>query len=99
MQVRVPKAHRKFVRNSINTTFVYPNGKAFRKIGSYTEHYSFIERFGMLYSTSANLSNRAFDKDFAFNNADVVVEDKRGYFEGKPSSILKLNKKIIKKIR
>ena len=52
-----------------------------------------------MYSTSANESGKKFDEKFAKNKADIFVIDNRGYFEAKPSKIMKLYKKGLKKLR
>jgi len=96
---RVPKAFRKKVRNSKNKTFIYPNGESFRVIQSNSDFYSFIKKFKSLYSSSANLTGKKFDEDFAKDIADVTVSSKKGFFETRASSIYKLSKKRVKKLR
>jgi tRNA A37 threonylcarbamoyladenosine synthetase subunit TsaC/SUA5/YrdC len=96
---RVPKVHRKRVRNSKLTTFIYPNLKSFRLIDKNDKFYSFIKKFQNLYSTSANLSGTKFDEKFARKNCDVEVITKDGFSENISSSIYKLGKRKIQKIR
>lgn len=96
---RVPKDFRKKVRNSKKTTFIYPNTKSFRVVNKDSNFYDFINKFGILYSTSANKTAEKFDKDFATIGADIIVEDKRGFYETKASRIIKLSKKSLKIIR
>ncbi|PUE63367.1 Sua5 YciO YrdC YwlC family protein [Arcobacter caeni] len=96
---RVPKNFRKKVRNSKKTTFIYPNTKSFRVVNKDSNFYDFINKFGILYSTSANKTAEKFDKDFATIGADIIVEDKRGFYETKASRIIKLSKKSLKIIR
>jgi tRNA A37 threonylcarbamoyladenosine synthetase subunit TsaC/SUA5/YrdC len=96
---RIPKRFRKKVRNSKKTTFIYPNGKSFRVVNKSSDFYDFIHKFGILYSTSANKTAEKFDKDFATIGADILVEDKRGFYETQASTIIKLSKKSFKKIR
>jgi len=95
---RVPKKHKKFVRRSKKTTFVYPNKKAVRVVQD-SYHERFLKNFNFLYSTSANKSGEGFSMDFALKNADVVVVDKRGFSEKKSSSLIKLSKKLKRKLR
>ncbi len=90
--VRVPKKFKKFARRNKKTTFVYPNKKAIRVI-TQKRHLLFLKKFGWMYSTSANLSGKKFDINFALKNADVIVRDKKGFFEDKVSRIIKLGKK------
>ena len=96
---RVPKKFRKKVRNSKKTTFIYPNTKSFRVVDKDSVFYDFIHKFGILYSTSANKTTESFDKNFALNGADVIVENKKGFFETKASSIIKLSKASLKRLR
>ena len=96
---RVPKNFRKKVRNSKKTTFIYPNTKSFRVVDKDSVFYDFINKFGILYSTSANKTTESFDKNFAVNGADVIVENKKGFFETKASSIIKLSKASLKRLR
>ena len=96
--VRVPKKYKKFVRRSQKTTFVYPKGLALRVVKD-KSHLKFLKKFRWLYSTSANFSGKKFNLDFAFKVADIVVKDERGFFEGKPSKIVKLGKANKKRLR
>jgi len=96
--VRVPNKFKKRVRRAKKTTFIYPNGNSFRVIKDET-HLRFLKKFKWMYSTSANLSGQKFDKKWAVKQADVIVENKEGFFEGNPSSIYKVNNFKIKKIR
>lgn len=96
---RVPKEHRKRVRYAKRTTFIYPNLKSFRVIPIDDKFYDFIKKFGALYSTSANLTGNHFDEEFALKNSDIIVLTKDGFSEKISSSIYKLGKRKLKKIR
>ncbi|MBU3015045.1 Sua5 YciO YrdC YwlC family protein [Poseidonibacter lekithochrous] len=96
---RVPKKFRKIVRNSKKTTFIYPNEKSFRVIKKENNFYNFIHKFKILYSTSANKTSKSFEKEFAINSADIIVEDKNNFFETSASRIIKLEKTKKKNIR
>jgi tRNA A37 threonylcarbamoyladenosine synthetase subunit TsaC/SUA5/YrdC len=96
---RIPKNFRKKVRNSNKTTFIYPNGMSFRVVNKDSAFYDFIHKFGILYSTSANKTAEKFEKDFATIGADILVEDKNGFYETTASTIIKLSKRTLKKIR
>ena len=98
-QTRIPKQHRKRVRNSKKTTFIYPNQKAYRVIDNNHFHSSFIKKFSVMYSTSANITQKQFDLEFAVQNANICLYDHHGYHETTPSSIIKLFKKGYKKLR
>jgi len=95
---RVPNRYKKMVRRAKKTTFIYPNAKAVRAIKE-SGHDKFLKKFDYLYSTSANESGKGFDRDFAFFKADIIVEDKRGFSEKNPSTLIKLSKRLKKKLR
>ena len=96
---RVPKKFRKRIRNSKNTTFIYPNKQSFRVISKSSIHHKFIKKFKILYSTSANETQKSFNIDFATKNCDIEVLDNQGYFEFISSSIIKITNKNLAKIR
>lgn len=95
---RVPSKFRKMVRKSSKITFIYPNNEAIRVINSH-EHQKFISKFGWMYSTSANESGKKFEKEYAYEKADIIVRTAVGFFEGRPSSIVKIGKCKKKRIR
>ena len=96
---RVPKKFRKKVRNSKKTTFIYPNKMSFRVIPKNSNFFDFIHKFGILYSSSANKTTENFNKEFAIEQADILVETKKGFYETEASRIIKLLRKKSKKIR
>jgi len=96
---RVPKNFRKIVRKSKTSTFIYPNLNSFRVILKSDSFYPFISKFKSLYSTSANLTTKKFEYNFAYENSDVIVYTKNGFNENISSSMYKINKKRIVKIR
>jgi tRNA A37 threonylcarbamoyladenosine synthetase subunit TsaC/SUA5/YrdC len=96
--VRAPNKYKKMIRRAKKTTFIYPNGESFRVVKDNT-HLEFLKKFKWMYSTSANKTGERFDERWAREKADIIVEDKRGFFEGEASKIYKINNKRIKKIR
>ncbi len=96
---RVPKKFRRRVRNSNKISYIYPNGKSFRLIDKKSLFYDFISKFGSLYSTSANITKNNFEYEYAFKKSDVIVFSKDGFSEKNSSSIYKISKNKIKKIR
>lgn len=98
-KARVPNIHKKLVRNSKLTTFIYPKGDSFRVVDKTSKHHNFIAKFGSLYSTSANETAKGFDFDFAFNHSDIIVFSKDDFFETSGSSIIKLSNSKKRKIR
>ncbi len=98
IQSRIPKIINKSIRRRKKTTFIFQNKKSFRLI-NHGLHSIFLHNLQHLYSSSANLHKCKFDLKFATNSADVLVVDKRGIFENTPSTIFKIHKNKIKKIR
>ena len=98
-KTRVPKKFRKRVRNSNKTTYIYPNKLSFRVIQKNSSYYDFIFKFGALYSTSANLSTKIYEKDFAFEKSDIVLINKSEYCSLSSSRIFKVSKNSLKRIR
>lgn len=97
-KIRIPKKFRKTVRNSVKTTFIYPNKEAFRVVNKNSDHSYFLNKFNSLYSTSANITQNSFDEKFALSSADIIVYNKE-FKESTPSFIYKLSKLRKKKIR
>ena len=98
MLTRVPKQHKNRVRRAKKTTFAYTDNKAIRVVKD-KAHAKFIEPYGWFYSTSANEKSLAYDKEFAYAKSDIIIEDKKGLFEGESSAIYKLFKNKIQRLR
>lgn len=96
---RIPKKHKKLIRKAKKTTFIYPNTHSFRVIPKDDKFYDFVKKFKNIYSTSANITTKNFDKEFAINSVDIVVETKEGFSETTSSSIYLLKKSKVRKIR
>jgi tRNA A37 threonylcarbamoyladenosine synthetase subunit TsaC/SUA5/YrdC len=97
--IRVQKKSRKVVRRSQKTTFIGGRKlESFRVIKD-PSHCEFVSKFDWLYTTSANESAKEFDLEFAMENSDIAVLDTNCFEAKKPSEILKLLKKKMKKIR
>jgi tRNA A37 threonylcarbamoyladenosine synthetase subunit TsaC/SUA5/YrdC len=88
---RVPQRFKNLVRRSKNTTFIYPNQKAFRVVSNDSNHHKIMKKFKKIFSTSANKTGEEFDLNFALNSCDVVIEDKNNFICSKSSHIIKLN--------
>lgn len=95
---RVPKKFKNRVRRADVTTFVYPNGEALRVVKQ-KEHLKFLKKLKWAYSSSANLTSKSFKESYAKQKADIIVEDRRGFFESTPSSIMKINSKKARRLR
>lgn len=96
--IRVPNRYKNLVRRAKKTTFILPNGYSFRVIKD-SLHVEFIRKFGAIYSTSANKTNKHFDFKFAYDVSNVVVFDERDFFEAPPSKVLKIGKDRLRKLR
>ncbi len=95
---RIPKIHANRVRRSKKTTFVYANNQAVRVVKE-ARHAKFVKPHGWFYSTSANERSLSYDKDFAFKKSDIIVEDKKGLYEGEASRIYRLCHSKIQRLR
>lgn len=95
---RIPEIHKNFVRKAKKTTFIYPNALALRVIKD-EFHLRFLHFYKWLYSSSANPTASCFSLDFALQKADIIIEDKRGFFQNSPSKIYKLTRTQAKRIR
>ncbi|OYZ65673.1 MAG: hypothetical protein B7Y17_02980 [Sulfuricurvum sp. 24-42-5] len=94
---RIPLKYRTLVRHARRTTFVIKN-KAFRYVAK-SQHTQLVERYGWLYSTSANESGKGYDPNYCKEKSDLIVEDNAGLYEAAPSSIYSLSISKIKKLR
>lgn len=97
--VRVPNKYKKFIRRAKTTTIIYPNKLAFRVVNNNSSHQKFLQKFNVMYSTSANKTKNNFNEKYAIDNSDVIVYSKETFVEKQASSIYKINKLKIKKIR
>ena len=94
----VPKVHRKRVRRTKKTSYLYPDKNAIRVIQE-PNHLKFLKEFDFLYTTSANKNQEPFDIEYAKKEAEVVIEDCRGLHQFCASAIIKLGKIKVKKLR
>lgn len=98
-KTRVPNKYKRIVRNSNNSTFIYPNTQSYRIINNENDFYNFIKKFKILYSTSANYTKKKFDLSFSIKSSDVIVYNKFDFSEKNSSSIYKISKQKLKKVR
>ena len=97
-ETRVQKSARKIIRRAKNTTFVYKDGYA-RRVVFNTGYYDFLKRFEWMYSTSANPSGENFSKEWAKNQCDAIVYSDEKFEVKNASSIFKISKIKMKKLR
>ncbi len=93
---RIPKTHHKRLRRSKKESYILPSGNSYRIIKD-TRHLLLLKRLGWVYTSSANLSNSAYDEKYARECADIVVE-KLGKPQ-KPSTLYLLGKEKLKRLR
>lgn len=93
---RVPKNHKNRVRRSTKTTFIMQNSHSYRVIYD-VHHLLLLDRLKWAYTTSANLSNREYNEEFAKEKADIIITPLQQ--KNQASSIYKLGKKKIQRIR
>jgi len=95
-RVRVPLKFRKQIRRAKRVTFVYTNKKSFRVIKD-KNHLLLLKRLEWAYTTSANLTGSSYNREFATTKADIIIEPLIDRYP--PSTIYKINRSRIKKIR
>jgi tRNA A37 threonylcarbamoyladenosine synthetase subunit TsaC/SUA5/YrdC len=95
---RIPQNHKKRVRRSTKTTFIYNPTLAVRVVSG--DHKKFIDKIGgWAFSTSANRSGEDFDEAFAKEKADIIIHTKLGFSQKESSSIIRLSKNRLKIVR
>jgi len=93
---RVPRQHKNRVRRAKKTTFIMPNSYSYRVI--YDKHHLLLlNRLKWAYTTSANLSGKAYDEHFARSVADIIIEPLN--LKNKASKIYKLGLTGLQRIR
>lgn len=73
-----------------------PNGHSYRVIKD-RHHLLLLDRLKWAYTTSANLSNEAYDESFAREMADVIIEPIKETQQA--STIYRLGKTTLRKVR
>lgn len=94
---RIPTKFKNSVRRSKKTTFIVKN-RAFR-VAQDSLDSQILRDAQWNYSTSANESNKNFDRIFCEEKTDIIVENKDGLSELSSSSLYKINHAKRRKIR
>lgn len=94
---RVPNSTKSRIRRSKKTTYIIKN-RAFR-IAESTLNSSVLRANRWNYSTSANESGKNFSREFCESKADIIIEDKNSLYEGKASSLYRINSRSMEKLR
>jgi tRNA A37 threonylcarbamoyladenosine synthetase subunit TsaC/SUA5/YrdC len=93
---RVPNSHKNRVRRSKKTTFIMPNGHSYRIVED-RHHLLLLNRLGWAYTTSANLSSKEYDENFAKKSANIIITPLKQKYSA--SNIYQLGKITLKRIR
>jgi tRNA A37 threonylcarbamoyladenosine synthetase subunit TsaC/SUA5/YrdC len=96
LTTRVPNTHKNLIRRSKKTTFIIRN-RAFRVTQSILN--SSLLNAHWYFSTSANAAGKNFDRIFCEEKADIIIENKTLLHEERASSLLKINKNTIRRLR
>jgi tRNA A37 threonylcarbamoyladenosine synthetase subunit TsaC/SUA5/YrdC len=94
---RIPLSQRVLVRRSKKTTFIVKN-LAFR-VAPLKLNSQLLRNSLWYFSTSANQSNKNFDREFCEAKADIIIEDRYALHENSSSSLIKINQIKRRKIR
>jgi tRNA A37 threonylcarbamoyladenosine synthetase subunit TsaC/SUA5/YrdC len=94
---RFPDRFKNQIRRAKKTTFII-KGESFR-VAKEQLNSQILRDASWNYSTSANEKGKHFEKDFCVQHADIIIEDTQGLFEGKASTLLKLNHTTRKRLR
>ena len=93
---RVPSSHKNRIRRANKTTFILPNGYSYRIIHD-QHHLLLLDRLKWAYTTSANLSSKDYDENFAKMSADVIITPLKQKHSA--SNIYRLGKSTLRRIR
>ncbi len=95
---KIPQIHKKMIRRSVKTTFVYPNNLAIRVVKN-KEHLKFLQKIKWVYSTSSNKAGEGFCSSFAKTKADVILYNKFGFTQKTSSKIIKCGRISKRRLR
>jgi tRNA A37 threonylcarbamoyladenosine synthetase subunit TsaC/SUA5/YrdC len=95
--LHIPARYRSRLRHARKTTFVVKN-QAVRYVNDGV-HSHLIQKYGWLYSTSANESGKEYNRDFCITHSTIRIEDNRGFTPSEPSHIYHLTPTRLKKLR
>ena len=86
---RIPCSHKNRIRRAKKTTFILPNQRSYRLVSD-KKHLLFLHRIKWTYSSSANISGKAYEVTYAKEVADVAIYPFLS--PGSASAIYKLSK-------
>ncbi len=94
---RVPQRFKNNIRRAKKTTFIVKN-RAFR-VSTPQVSSQILRDIKWHYSTSANESEKKFNREFCEKKADIIIEDKYGLHEHSSSALIKLSQIKRRKLR
>ncbi len=97
-RARCPAKFKNTLRRAEKTSFII-GSQSFRVVRQPGVYHDFLERFGAMYSSSANLTGKDFDEPLAIKMATTVVYSPGGFRSCAPSKLIKLYKTRYKRIR
>ncbi len=95
--IRIPNTQKNRVRRSKKTTFIV-KGNSFRVAQTQLES-AVLRNLAWCYSTSANEAGKSFEREFCQTHSQIVIEDAKGLFEGRASTLYKINATKIRRLR
>lgn len=96
---RTPFPFRREIRRRRQVSYILGRGGEGFRVVDWGPHGQFLKGKGWFYSTSANFTGKKFDRKWAEEKAEIVVEDWRGLTENNPSPIYQLGRKRKKRFR
>jgi len=94
---RVPQKYKNMVRRAKKTTFIMPNGNSFRVVRE-SKHNLLLDRLKWAYSSSANLSGKEYNPDYAKEVAEIIISEPN-IKNSTPSKIYKLGRDRLRVVR
>jgi len=94
---RVPQKYKNMVRRAKKTTFIMPDGNSFRVVRE-SKHNLLLDRLKWAYSSSANLSGREYNPDYAKKVAEIIISEPDTK-NSTPSRIYRLGNSRLRMIR
>jgi tRNA A37 threonylcarbamoyladenosine synthetase subunit TsaC/SUA5/YrdC len=94
---RVPQKYKNMVRRAKKTTFIMPNGNSFRVVRE-SKHNLLLDRLKWAYSSSANLSGKEYNPDYAKEVAEIIISEPN-IKNSIPSKIYRLGRDRLRVVR
>lgn len=95
--IRASNMHKNAIRRAKKTTFIIKN-HSFRVAAPAVNSW-LLQKTEWFYSTSANQSGMAFDRDFCESKSDIIIENSSRLTEQQPSRLIKLNQTKRRRLR